>query len=315
MEIKQLRYFVAIAEAGSLSAAASRIGIAQPSLSQHVINLEEMLGVRLLTRSARGVTVTEEGALLLSRAREVLLSVDTLVEEVRSSGAEPSGEVSFGLPSSVSMVMSVPLAETVRLLFPRIQLRIVEAMSGFILDWLEEQTIDLAILYDVSAIRHMQLRPLLTETLHFFSAPDAWPFATAPGDPVTLAQVARLDLVLPSRTHGLRVMIDRYARSRGIRMDAVLEMDSLAQIKTLVARASGFTILAPAAAQDSVERSELLTAPIVEPALKRPAFLVRNPVKPATRASKEVEKEAVKVVRDLVMRGIWHAELTPSEQL
>jgi LysR family nitrogen assimilation transcriptional regulator len=310
MELKQLRYFAAIAEAGSVSAAAARIGIAQPSLSQHVANLEDQLGVQLFVRSARGVTLTEQGELLLSRARDIIASVERTVEEVRFSGAEPRGPVTFGLPSSVSMVMSVPLAETVRIGFPKVQLRVVEAMSGFIQEWLEEQSIDLAILYDVSAVRHMQLRPLLTETLDFFSAPDAWPFETPPGTPLRLADVARQDLVLPSRTHGLRVMIDRYARTSGLHLEAVVEMDSLAQIKTLVGRGSACTILAPAAAQDAVDRGELATAPIVDPVMRRPAYLVRNPLRPVTRASAEVEQEAVRVVADLVTRRIWRGELT-----
>ena len=146
MDIKQLRYFVAIAEEGSLSAAAGRIGIAQPSLSQHVKNLEQQLGIDLLARSPRGVALTQSGVLLLSHARRILAAVEQASEDVRASGLDPRGEVSFGLPSSVSMVLSVPLAETVRLELPEVRLRAIEAMSGFIQGWLEEGSIDLGIL-------------------------------------------------------------------------------------------------------------------------------------------------------------------------
>lgn len=309
MEVKQLRYFVAIAEERSLTAAAVRIGMAQPSLSQHVRNLEDMLGVKLLTRSPRGVTVTEQGELLLTRAREILGLIDRAQEEVRFSGGDPSGKVSFGLPSSVSMVMSVPLAETIRVVLPKIQLRVAEAMSGFIQSWLEDQTIDLAMLYNVSQVRHMHLRLLMTETLEFFAAADAWPLDQSPGVPIALSRIAGLDLVLPSKAHGLRSLIDHVARTCGIALDAVLEMDSLPQIKSLVARGSCYTILAPAAAQDMVDRGELVAAPIHEPVIRRPVYLVRNPVKLVTRASAEVERETMKVVNDLVSRRIWRGEI------
>lgn len=307
MDVRQLRYFIAIAEEGSLSAAAQRLGVAQPALSQHVIALEKRLDVTLLERSPRGVTLTEPGAVLLAHARGVLAAVGAATEAVRQAGAEPQGEVAFGLPSSIANVLSVPLAETVRLELPKVRLRAIDAMSGFIQTWLEDQSIDLGMLYDVSAVRHLAHRQLMTEELHFFSAPDAWPFATVPGAPVPLAALAGVELVLPSPRHGLRSMIDRAARAHGIALTVTTEMDGLGQIKTLVARGSGHTILAPAAAIDFVERGELLMAPLTEPRLVRPVYLVRNPAKPVTRASRELERITLDVVRDLIGRGIWQA--------
>ncbi|TMV04259.1 LysR family transcriptional regulator [Ruegeria sediminis] len=307
MDIKQLRYFIAIAEEGSLSAAAQRVNVAQPSLSQHVLSLERDLEVKLLERSPRGVTLTQSGEILLSHAREITRAMENAVELVRQSGAEPAGDVSFGLPSSVSMVLSVPLAETVRLELPKVRLTAIEAMSGFIKTWLEDQSIDLGMLYDVSSVRHLSYTQLMTEELHFFSAPDAWPFRIRAGTAVRLADLAGVELVLPSPHHGLRNMIDRFTRTHGVTLNVATEMDALAQIKTMVARGSGYTILAPAAAYDFVERGELIMAPIIEPRLIRPVYLVRNPAKPVTRASQEVERITLEVIHDLVRRGIWQA--------
>lgn len=305
MDVKQLRYFIAIAEEGSLSAAAQRVNVAQPSLSQHVLSLERGLGVKLLDRSPRGVTLTQSGQVLLSHAREITRAMDEAVEAVRQSGAEPMGDVSFGLPPSVSMVLSVPLAETVRLELPKVRLRAIEAMSGFIKTWLEDQSIEIGMLYDVSAVRHLSYSQLMTEELHFFSAPDAWPFRARAGTAVRLADLAEVELVLPSPHHGLRAMIDRFTRSQGVALNVATEMDSLSQIKTMVARGSGYTILSPAAAIDFVEHGELIMAPIVDPRLVRPVYLVRNPAKPVTRASHEVERITLEVIDDLVSRGIW----------
>ncbi len=307
MDVRQLRYFVAIAEEGSLSAAAQRLNVAQPALSQHVIALEGRLEVKLLERSPRGVTLTQPGEVLLAHARSILAALDDARAAVRQAGTEPLGEVAFGLPSSIAHVLSVPLAETVRLELPKVRLRVIDAMSGFIQTWLENLSVDLGMLYDLGAVRHLAHRQLMTEELHFFPAPDAWPFATPPGTPVRLADLARVELVLPSRHHGLRTMIERIARAHGITLAVTTEMDALGQIRTLVARGSGCTILAPAAAIDAVERGELAMAPIVEPRLIRPVYLVRNPAKPLTRASAELERITLEVVRDLIGRGIWRA--------
>ena len=305
MDIRQIRYFVAIAEEGSLSAAAQRVNVAQPSLSQHIIAAEKELGVKLFERSPRGVTLTQSGEILLSHAREILQALDTAMAAVRSSGNEPQGEVTFGLPSSIAMVLSVPLAETVRLELPKVKLRVVDAMSGFIKTWLEDQSIDMGMLYDLGSVRHLSHQQLMTEELNFFSAPDSWPFDSEPGSPVPLSEIAEEELVLPSPHHGLRVMIDRFARAQGVTLNVATEMDGLGQIKTLVARGSGYTILAPAAAIDFVERGDLIMAPIIEPQMVRPVYMVRNPSKPMTLACQEVQRITMEVIRDLKERGLW----------
>jgi LysR family nitrogen assimilation transcriptional regulator len=305
MDLRQLRYFVAIAEEGSLSAAAQRVNVAQPSLSQHIIGVEKDLGVTLFNRSPRGMTLTQSGEILLAHARDILGAMDTAVEAVKQSGSEPQGDVTFGLPSSIAMVLSVPLAETVRLELPKVKFRAIDAMSGFIKTWLEDQSIDVGMLYDLHSVRHMNHIELMTEELHFFSAPDAWPFSSRVGSPVKVSDIPKAELVLPSPHHGLRSMIDRFMKSQGVTLNVVTEMDGLGQIKTLVARGSGHTILAPAAAIDFVERGDLIMAPIIEPKLIRPVYLVRNPAKSMSRANQELERITLEVIKDLVSRGIW----------
>ncbi len=150
------------------------------------------------------------------------------------------------------MVLSVPLAETVLVELPGVRLRTIEAMSGFIRAWLEDQTIDLGFLYEVADLKNCDVRHLMDEDLHFYSAPDNWPLSSPPGTAVSLADIQRLDLVLPSPYHGLRQTIDRYVRAAGKSLNVVIEMDALSQIKELVARGNGYTILAPPAADDRV---------------------------------------------------------------
>jgi len=282
MDIKQLRYFIAIAEEGSLSAASQRLRVAQPSLSQHVIKVEQELGVTLINRSPRGVALTSSGEILLHHAREICQSMSVCQETVKKSGSVLEGSVAFGLPSSISMVLSVPLAETVRHLLPKVKLRVIEAMSGFIRKWLLDEWIDLGFLYDYDDARLFEARELMHEELYFFAAADNWPLRRAVGEPTPLAEIAGLELVLPSQHHGMRRTIDKYAQSRGLDLNVCVEMDALAQIKELVARGSGFTILAAAAAHDRAARGELVSSPIVEPVITRAIYLVRKLTRPHT---------------------------------
>lgn len=132
MDIRQLRYFLTIADEGSFSRAAQRLNIAQPALSLHVRKMEEALGSKLLTRHSGGVTPTETGLHLAERARRLLSEFDQMREEIHQIGKEPGGTVRIGLPGTISSILSVPLIAHLHRHHPGIKLIIAEAMSGFV---------------------------------------------------------------------------------------------------------------------------------------------------------------------------------------
>ena len=305
VDIKHLRYFIAIAEEGSISAASQRLGIAQPSLSLHVTRVEQELGVTLLERSARGVSMTSSGEILLRHAREICRSMSECHEMVRRSSDFLEGDVSIGLPSGASMVLAVPLVETCRIQFPNVRLRAVGALSGFISQWLQEESLDLAVLYDQEDAKGVCARMLLDEELHFVSSPDSWPLQVQPGTPVRLADLRRLEYVLPSQQHGLRRTVDRILGEGDGRPASIVEMDVLDQIKDLVARGSGHTIMSLAACRDDVARGDLVQSPIVDPPLTRGVYLATKASRPPRRLVRETEQLVFHVVDDLVRRGIW----------
>jgi LysR family transcriptional regulator, nitrogen assimilation regulatory protein len=310
LDIRKLRYFIAIAEARSLSAAAQKLRIAQPSLSQHLVTMEQELGLKLVERSPRGSALTAEGKVLLRHAREICERLEHCIAEMRELSGEVRGTVRFGMPPSVSMVMSVPLAETVRLVLPDVRLRASEAMSGFIKNWIDDGTVEIGYLYDLQGVEHLNATHVLDENLYFFSAPDAWPLKTDPGTPVAMRDLEDIELVLPGNSHGLRRIIEDAACKAGIALNVITELDAMTQIKELVARGSLYSIFAPAACHDFVEAGRLLKAPIIDPVISRPVYLVRNPAVVQTRACLEVEKITLNVAREMVQRGIWEADLS-----
>ena len=313
MDIRQLRYFVAIADQHSMSLASGKLGVAQPSLSHHVMRLEEELGVQLLVRSTRGVTLTESGERLYTHALAVIKAVEVAVADLRDQSSELSGPVSFAFPSSVSNVLTVPLSETVRNEFPKIVLRAMDAMSGHVQAWLTEGSIDFGILYDVHCAPQLDLRPLLVEDLYLVAASDSWKGEIGKNGiakaPVSLRECCGLGLILPHRAHGLREMAERVADAQSLHLDVVMEMDSLSRIKTLVSRGSGYSLLAHAAVHEELERGELVLVPIRDPAMRRTVYLASNPARPIKRAAREVERLAVSIVAELVRKGYWLGEL------
>ena len=313
MDVRQLRYFVCIAQLGSLSAASQRLGIAQPSLSQHVKHLEEELGVELLVRTSRGVSVTESGQILLTHAGRVLGALETAVSDMRDQVGAPRGPVSVGLPSSACNVLSVALAEASRQMFPKVLLRILDVMSGHVQQWVSEGSIDLGILYDVNEVRHLRVTPLLVEELFLIAPRKTWPDEVdAKGvsrRSLSFAECAALELILPHRTHGLREMIERVAAAQSIDLNVIMEMDALAHLKTLVARGAGYSILPPAAVIGDVEERKLVLVPVRDRLMRRTVYIVRNPQRVVTRAALEIERLIIELVADLVRRGVWRGEL------
>jgi LysR family transcriptional regulator, nitrogen assimilation regulatory protein len=303
MDIRQLRYFVSIVEEGTISAAAVKLRIAQPALSHHVRSLEADLGVQLLSRSAHGVRTTDAGQRLYEHAQYILRYIGQSIEEVRGYAAEPHGLVAVGLPTSVSVVLSVPLVEMMRQKLQHVRLRLTEGMSGDIRDWLDSGRLDFALLFDAERLRTLNTEPLLTEDLYVVSPPGGR------GDDITLADVAELDLILPSRPHGLRERLEHAARSAGVTLKISAEVDSLPQLKALVTRGVASTVLSLSAVRDEWRTRAVEARLIVEPTLRRTVSLCHPKGRPLSGAASAVRALVREVLRNLVAQQTWPGKL------
>lgn len=311
MDIRHLRYFVTIAEEGSLSKAAERLRVAQPALSQHVRNMERDLRTELLFRSSRGVQLTEAGVRLLQQARPLIGQFDQLEEVVRAEDVEPSGEVRFGVPGTVSQVLSARLIQEAAKRYPGIRLRIAEAMSGFIFDWLREDKIDVAVLYRGVDSRGIRLKQVLSEELLLFGSKDARVGRARPfQDAVDYAKAISLPLAVPSRGHGLRDLLDEVALQHcGRTFEAHTEIDSYAPIKTLVEQGLAFSILPAMAIKQECEEGRLVSWPIAKPELRRKIFISVPADRPLSTATLAIEKLCHELLQQLVNEGTWEARL------
>ena len=168
VDLRQLRYFVAIVQSGSISRASLQLNIAQPALSLHIRNMEADLGVPLLFRTPQGVQPTEAGLILLRNAKTILAQFEQTEREIRGSSTEPTGEVRLGLPGTISQILGAPLVIAARERYPKITLRIAEAMSGYVLEWLRLGRVDLGLLFQTVEDRDLRSIALATETLVLF---------------------------------------------------------------------------------------------------------------------------------------------------
>lgn len=299
MDTGHLKAFLKIAETGSISRAAESLGIAQPSLSQQLLRLEDELGLRLFDRTARGVTLTEGGRVFRERARQILHAADQAIADARQLRDEAPGQVIFAMPPSVARLVGVALITTLAEQAPQVRVRIVEAYSGAIRGWLEAEKIDLGILYDLGPLRHLAMRRLASEELVLVGPPGRFDSAEVP-----LRALEGVPLIAPGPQHGLRQLLDREAARAGIELTVDHEIDALDATIGLVAAGQGLAVLPVSA----VVAGRLEVARFADGGLRRTLSLVRNPSHVLTHASVRVEHVLIGVLTNLIADG-WAGRL------
>ena len=165
MEFHQLRYVCAIAETGSFSRAAERCQIAQPSLSQQVLKLEEDLGAKLFDRLGRSVRLTDAGRAFLPHARSILGQMETARSSVADKCADIRGSVSVGVIPTIAPYLMPRYTTAFAKKYPEAKLRIVEETTPILVENLRDLSIDLAILALLLRHEDLELFPIRTEPL------------------------------------------------------------------------------------------------------------------------------------------------------
>jgi LysR family transcriptional regulator, nitrogen assimilation regulatory protein len=262
MDLKQIAYFVQVAEMGSFTRAASVLRVAQPALSRQVRALEVELRQGLFERNGRGVTLTPAGTRLLAHGRGILQQVQRARQDLEEQRGEPAGLLSIGLPPSVSRSCTAPLVEAFRARFPRATLSVVEGLSTYTLEWLAQGRIDCAVVYNATPTAAVDLLPVLLEPLYLVSARPRQTRAKLRGSSVTLRQLAAQELVTPSRPHAIRMRLETVLAEAGLRPRVGLEIESVPAILDLVQRHAMHAVLSLNAVQASGHEAAFTVQPI-----------------------------------------------------
>jgi LysR family nitrogen assimilation transcriptional regulator len=306
MELDQLRAFVSVAEAGTFSRAAILLGTAQPILSRRVRVLEEELGVELFHRTGRGVVLSEAGKMLEQYARGLLDTAASAKTAVQGLGQAPGGQVIIGMPSSIAIVLAVELVRDFRLAYPQVSLKVMEGYSGHVLEWLAAGRLDIAVLYDSASLRGNALEtdPLLSDELFLIGAPSD-PARVGHG-PVRAARLAEIPLVLPSRPHGIRVLVDEALERAGSHQANVqMEIDALHSMVALAEGGVGYTVLSYSAVRDLALAGRVRVWRIVDPIITRSLVLATTTQRPSTKPARSLTRLFKEKVGARVRDGLW----------
>ncbi len=307
MELRQLRYFVAIVDHGSLSRAALVLHIAQPALTQQLRALEDELGAQLVHRSAQGVLATDAGKVFYQHAQAILKQVADAKSAVTQSTTRPAGTVAIGVPQSISGALALPLLVAAQQRYPEIELQLTEELTGNLIEQLKAGRINLAVLFDDGQLGTFAMTPLVEEDMMFVCRAGSRSVdAALPGARrVTLAQAVASTLILPGVQHGVRPRIESTARAAGLTLAHVIEINSVAILKSTILADMGATILPVAPLLDDIERGTMLALPIVQPAISRTVTLCASKTIPLTNAAQAVARLVLEVTDELANSGRW----------
>jgi len=309
MDLRQLRYYARIVELESITAAAQALHVAQPSLSQHIANLEAELDTVLLLRSPLGVRPTDTGRVLYQHAKAVLRQLEEAGAAVARTRDVPSGHVTVGLPTSTSRVLALPLVDRVAQALPGITLELVEASTYSLAESVATQRLDMAIAMEVRPHRGMRTLPLFEEELMLVGRP-----IVPDGQAIALADAAALPLLLPSFPNSVRVIVERACSGAGLPLTLVAETSAVSILLTCVRHGRGWTVLPwSALAEGNSVAADIVGIPISDDTLRRRAALCVSAAAAASLACRAVEQVLVDLVRELIEGGRWRgARMRPA---
>lgn len=300
MDLKQLEYFVHVADAGSFSRAAQLLSVAQPALSRQIRGLEVELRQTLFLRNGRGVTLTAPGSRLLAHARGILQQVRSAKADLDESRAAPVGRVAVGLPPTVGRILSGPLVTEFRERFPRADISIVEGLTVHILEWLALGRVDVGVVYNPPASPNVELAPLAEQPL-FLIAP-APARGSAGRETVSLKNLPQFPLIIPSRPHTVRMLVESRLAAVGLKPQIALEVDGVRAILDLVQRGYGFGVLARSALSEPGDAEKLVARAIVRPELRSVMAVATSAQRPLTRMAQEAVTLLQRLGRPLLSR-------------
>jgi len=298
MELRSIQYFVQVADEGSITRTADKIGIAQPALTRHIKQLEAELGTQLLMRLPRGVRLTTSGRDFLDHARAIMLEVARASEHVRSKAQSPRGRVVMGTSPTLAPLLLPRCIARARQQCPTVTLKVVEGFSPQLLDALLTGRLDLAVMTNPPRTAALALTPLCSEPLVVISPPGARGTRQA----FSLAELSSTPFIL---TVGLRTLADQQLAGVGVSLKVEAEIDSVEAIRRLLISGIGMTIMPISAFYEELRAGQVVAHPIEDANLHRILILARPIAEARSAAINEIEHIVRGEMADLLQAGFF----------
>jgi LysR family transcriptional regulator, nitrogen assimilation regulatory protein len=302
MDFRQIKTFITVAQTGNITRAAQLLHLVQPAVSRQIKLLEQDLGTALFERQRHGMQLTDAGKRLLAYAQRSLLELERARAELTSEDREVGGLVTLGLLPSTTDTLAASLVKTVRARFPKIRLRIAMGYAGTLQQWLESGEIDAALLYGAEQFPNIKTTALIEEPLWVIGPGSA---RLSPKRPMPLRTLAKHEVVLPSKPHAIRLLVDHACAVSKLHLNITAETNALSVQRALVLGDLGLTLLPPIAVAEDLRSKKLSGTPVVEPSIVRTIVLgtpTNRPVSKAAQCCVEVLTECAKAA---VQRRDW----------
>lgn len=282
MEFRQIQYFTCLFEEGSVTRAARRLGIVQPALSMQISKLEQEIGQKLFERSTQGMVPTTAGLQMYRLFQPVLQDFSHAQEQMLRADDELSGHIRIGMIGSIAQGVLADALTDFSKLNPKVTVSVTEGYSNLLVDWVAGGQIEAAIINNPRRALSLHVEPIVDEDLLLLTAPDhdiSLPAQTS------LRAISSLRLVLPTRQHGLRAVLENFAQSENLLLVPAAEADSLSVILSLVEHSRFATLLPRVAVRQLIEQKRLVSRTVVSPRLSRLVVSVTNPRRPLMPAT------------------------------
>lgn len=297
MDSKSIELFLRVVEFGSINKAAGDLNISQPSLSRIISSLEHEMGTSLFTRTQGGVQLTDAGRLLSDRARPLLSQFALLKEQL----GETSGQVALGIPPSWLEVFTSELIKRILIDSPRVTLRIHEGVSHVLREHMIAGLLDLCIIPFASApLNGYTQTNLVREPLVLVGHKSEH---LRPSEPVPLAKLNDIKLVLPGKPNAIRQLIEHSLQRQSFKFKLAMQVDTLALCMNVASQNLAFTVVPACAVVNMKDDHEISWSPIK--GLYMTWALFENESRSHSPAVKECKRALLETVHNSLSSGKW----------
>jgi LysR family nitrogen assimilation transcriptional regulator len=296
MDYAAWKLFLDAVELGSLSKVATAYGTSQPHISRQLSALEDACGGRLFQRTGRGVVLTELGQRVAPKIRSWMAGTDQLLNDIHTDAGKPIGTVRIGILPSTAHPLISTLYYQLRERYPLVQLSIREGQGAQLETWLENGSVELAILFRHSPTpRNGDIYLLETATYLVGAAGDK--LTAQPTVP--FSALHRLPMVTFCRPNSWRDRLDHLSSEQGITLNVALEADSLRLQAQIVADGGMYALLGPYAIADAARECKLQSAKLVDPVVPRHIALAMTRHGELTLACRTVMQLTQEIARSI----------------
>ncbi len=303
MELRQLKYFISVAQNGSFSAATLELHISQPALGTQVKKLEEELDVILFSRNFNGVELTKAGARFLKHAQDIIDKVDFAERDISEFQGKIEGEVNIGVTPSSGRVLLPTILDECSTHYPEISLSCRQGYSDEMIRWVKNGDVNLAFSHEAGVDENLTAIPMLAQELCVIGPPD---LVGKNSEPLDFSELSKFPLIQERKTHATRDLLERVAARLNIDLDIMLNADPVYMRKQMMETYKRCTVSVYGLFHDEIINGKFSARPIDAPEMTRVLYIIKKGGEGVTPAERVILDMIEKQIQTKIEDGMYH---------